>query len=167
MLIKTLDGKTVLITVPSANEMTTSVDFPAGVVILSSSPVVSLCLIKNSMFVRGNSMVAPPFKGALLWGDTSERRGFFKEEVMTQLANMELAKCKAILGMQIDVDRFGQTWDRANANAKEILARSADLDLEVTLLPWVDVPYAKKLVLKGAAKRFKADFSEIIRSITP
>ncbi|HQR84605.1 MAG TPA: hypothetical protein PL192_06795 [Polynucleobacter sp.] len=90
-----------------------------------------------------------------------------EEEVMTQLANMELAKCKAILGMQIDVDRFGQTWDRANANAKEILARSADLDLEVTLLPWVDVPYAKKLVLKGAAKRFKADFSEIIRSITP
>ena len=32
-----------------------------------------------------------------------------EEEVMTQLANMELAKCKAILGMQIDVDRFGQT----------------------------------------------------------
>jgi hypothetical protein len=90
-----------------------------------------------------------------------------EEEVMTQLANMELAKCKAILGMQIDVDRFGQTWDRANTNAKEILARSGGLDLEVTLLPWVDVPYAKKLILKGAAKRFKADFSEIIRSITP
>lgn len=86
---------------------------------------------------------------------------------MSQLADVEIAKCKAILGMQIEVDRFGQTWDRANINAKEILARSAALDLEVTLLPWSDVPFSKKLILKGAAKRFKADFQEIIRSITP
>lgn len=162
-----LDGKTVLISVPSANEMTISVDLPAGVCRFSSFPGLSEYFMKISMVVRGNNMVAPPLKGAQLWGDTSERRGFLKEEVMTQLANMELAKCKAILGMQIDVDRFGQTWDRANTNAKEILARSGGLDLEVTLLPWVDVPYAKKLILKGAAKRFKADFSEIIRSITP
>lgn len=90
-----------------------------------------------------------------------------EEESMTELANIEIAKCKAILGMQLDVDRFGQTWDRANLNAKEILARSARLELDITLLPWSEVPYAKKLVLKGAAKRFKADFQEIIRSITP
>ncbi len=86
---------------------------------------------------------------------------------MSELANIEIAKCKAILGMQLDVDRFGQTWDRANLNAKEILARSARLELDITLLPWSEMPYAKKLILKGAAKRFKADFQEIIRSITP
>ena len=90
-----------------------------------------------------------------------------EDETMPELANVELAKCKAILGMQLEVDRFGQTWDKANMNAKEILSRSASLDLDVALLPWVDVPYAKKLLLKGAAKRFKTDFQEIIRSITP
>ncbi|QWD55213.1 hypothetical protein [Polynucleobacter paneuropaeus] len=91
----------------------------------------------------------------------------FGGELMSKLASVEIAKCKAILGMQLDVDRFGQTWDRANLNAKQILARSAKLELDITLLPWNEVPYAKKLVLKGAAKRFKADFQEIIRSITP
>jgi hypothetical protein len=148
--------------------MTTSLDFPAGVVRLSSCPGMSLWFMKISMFVRGNSMVAPPLKGAQLWGDTSERRGFFKgDPQMSELASIEIAKCKAILGMQLDVDRFGQTWDRANLNAKEILARSARLELDITLLPWSEMPYAKKLILKGAAKRFKADFQEIIRSITP
>ncbi len=90
-----------------------------------------------------------------------------EEEVMSQIAEAHLAKCKAILGMQIEVDRFGQTWDKANSNAKEILARSAKLDLDVALLAWSEVAYSQKLVLKGAAKRFKADFQEIIRSITP
>jgi len=153
--------------VPSEKTILMFVDSPGSAMYLNFDPAANEDFTMISMFVRGNNMVAPPLKGAWLWGDTSERRGFLKEEVMTQLANMELAKCKAILGMQIDVDRFGQTWDRANTNAKEILARSGGLDLEVTLLPWVDVPYAKKLILKGAAKRFKADFSEIIRSITP
>lgn len=90
-----------------------------------------------------------------------------EDENMPELANVELAKCKAILGMQLEVDRFGQTWDKSNLNTKEILARSAHLNLDIALLPWVEVSYANKLLLKGAAKRFKTDFQEIIRSITP